>query len=65
MTWRKSECSHCQEALRCALETKYYVNYCGSRRERLASEIKIGFDDCRQRGWLKTKDVTIPLYSAA
>lgn len=42
-------CSDCEHYQLCPSKTRLYVNYCGSRPERIKHDIKAAEADCRLR----------------
>lgn len=49
MLWSKMQCVQCEHYHECPHKTRMFINYCGSRRERVASEIEAARSDCRTR----------------
>lgn len=46
MSPRKVQCTECASNEKCSRRTKAFVNYCGSRPEMYAEQIKIAVREC-------------------
>jgi hypothetical protein len=49
MLCSKTKCSQCEHYRSCPLETRLFINYCGSRKEKVESSISAAIADCSSR----------------
>jgi hypothetical protein len=49
MLWSKVRCAECEHYNECPMDTRLFVNYCGSRAVTVAARVKAALSDCRAR----------------
>jgi len=49
MLWSKMQCAQCEHYHTCPLKTRLFVNYCGSRKHTVETDISAALTDCRSR----------------
>jgi hypothetical protein len=56
MEFLKVSCAQCSQYRECTQKTRFFVNYCGTYRQRVKEDVKKAIEECRtRRGHLFTK----------
>jgi len=58
MLWNKTKCAVCHCTSTCSEKTKFFINYCGSQRERNQTLYGKALDDCLSRRGLNYIRIT-------
>ena len=59
MLWNKTKCATCHSTAVCSEKTKFFINYCGSQRERNQTLYSKALDECRSKHGLNYINIHI------
>lgn len=49
MLWNKTKCALCHANASCSEKTKFFINYCGSQREKNQTLYSKALEECRTK----------------